>query len=83
MRHLVYAPHCERRAAVRGADNGQNMCHGVEVGCQHCSASVSTRNKKDFISQFVRSLSASAAVLVSGGETESLLHFFPSPSHMP
>ena len=46
VRHLVYAPHCERRAAVRGADNGQNMCNGVEVGCQHCSVSVSTRTRK-------------------------------------
>ena len=46
VRHLAYAPHYERRAAVRGADNGQNMCHGVEVGCQHCSVSVSTRTRK-------------------------------------
>ena len=46
VRHLAYAPHCERRAVVRGADNGQNMCHGVEVGCQHCIASVSTRTRK-------------------------------------
>ena len=42
-RHLACVPRYERRVAVRGIDNGQNMCRGLEVGHKHCSVSASTR----------------------------------------
>ena len=51
VRHLAYHPHYERRSAVRGADNGQNMCDEVEEEHQTCSVSVSVNNKDNFISQ--------------------------------
>ena len=82
MRHLAYHPHYERRSAVRGTDNGQNMCDEVEEEHQMCSVSVSGNNKDNFISQ-LNLLATAAVLLVSGGKRECLLHLFLSPSHMP
>ena len=60
------------------------MCHQAEEECQQCSVSVSTANTTNVISQSIENFSATvAAVLVYGGMTQCLSHFFLSPFRKP